>query len=156
MAKYPLPAWCRIVRRVEANVVATYHQMPQIRRPFDAVAYVAPKLAIEDVEVLVVMMLDAQNRVMGLQEVTRGLVNSSLVHPREVFRMAIVMGATSIVVAHNHPSGDLTPSPEDRHVTEQLAAAGKLLDIPLFDHLIVGSQSIALEVFTSFALNGLL
>src|SRR2546428_8247510 len=74
-----------------------------------------------------------------MQEVTRGILNSSLVHPREVFRLAIAFGAAGIIVAHNHPSGDPTPSADDRTITRQLVDAGRLLDIPVYDHLLLGA-----------------
>ena len=70
--------------------------------------------------------------------VTRGLLDASLVHPREVFREAIAERAAAVILVHNHPSGDPTPSAEDRAVTAQLVAAGRLLDIPVHDHVIVG------------------
>ena len=82
---------------------------------------------------------------------TRGILNSSLVHPREVFIYAIVARAAAIILCHNHPSGDPTPSADDRIVTEQLVAAGKLLDIPVLDHVIIGRGR-----YTSFAEAGLL
>ena len=148
-----LPAWCRIVREIDADLVAVFRSRPTIQRPEDAAAYLAPRLGQEEVEVFAVLLLDAQHRVIALQEVTRGLVNSTLVHPREVFRIAIAMGAVAIVLAHNHPSGVLTPSAEDRAVTTQLVAAGRLLDIPVHDHIIVGLDPTA---FTSFAASGLL
>jgi DNA repair protein RadC len=95
----------------------------------------------QPVEVFSVLMLDAQHRVIGGApvEITRGLLNMALVHPREVFRAAIVAGAKAVILAHNHPSGDPTPSGEDRAVTDQLTAAGRLLDIPVHDHVIVGA-----------------
>jgi len=83
--------------------------------------------------------------------VTRGLLNSSLVHPREVFREAIAERAAAIILVHNHPSGDPTPSPDDRVVTEQLVQAGKVLDIPVQDHVIIGRGR-----YISFAEAGLL
>jgi DNA repair protein RadC len=83
--------------------------------------------------------------------VTRGILNSSLVHPREVFRLAIAFGAAGIIVAHNHPSGDPTPSADDRAITRQLVDAGRLLDIPVYDHLVLGA-----ERYVSFAEAGLL
>jgi DNA repair protein RadC len=83
--------------------------------------------------------------------VTRGILDSSLVHPREVFRAAIAEAAAGIIVVHNHPSGDPTPSTEDRTVTRQLVAAGQLLDLPLHDHVIIAGDR-----FTSFAAQGLL
>jgi DNA repair protein RadC len=83
--------------------------------------------------------------------VTRGILNGSLVHPREVFREAIAESAAGIIVVHNHPSGNPAPSPEDKAVTIQLVEAGRLLDIPLFDHVIVAGDR-----FFSFAEAGLL
>jgi DNA repair protein RadC len=79
------------------------------------------------------------------------LLNSSLVHPREVFRAAIAEAAAGIIVVHNHPSGDPTPSAEDRSVTRQLVSAGQLLDVPLYDHVIIGGDR-----FVSFAATGIL
>lgn len=76
--------------------------------------------------------------VLGVTEVTRGILNSSLVHPREVFRIAIALGAAGIIVAHNHPSGNPTASNDDRAVTRQLVDAGKVIDIPVYDHIIIG------------------
>jgi DNA repair protein RadC len=83
--------------------------------------------------------------------ITRGILNSSLVHPREVFASAITASAAAIILCHNHPSGDPTPSPDDRFVTEQLVAGGKLLDIPVHDHVIIGRGR-----YFSFAEQGLL
>lgn len=112
-----------------------------------------PLAALEDGEVFWLLALDAQHRLAtpGPVVITRDILNSSLVHPREVFRVAIVVGAAGVILAHNHPSGDPTPSADDRVVTEQLVAAGRLLDIPVLDHVIVGHGR-----FTSFAEAGLL
>ncbi len=98
-----------------------------------------------------VLTLNSQSRVVSAQEVTRGILNSSLVHPREVFRLAIAEGAAGIVVVHNHPSGDPTPSADDRAVTRQLVDAGKIIDIPVYDHVVIGNGR-----FVSFAEAGLL
>ncbi len=152
MVQGSLPAWCRIVREITPDVAAAFDSRPTVRSPGDAAVYFAKRLAAEEVEVFAVMCLDAQSRVISMQEVTRGLVNSSLVHPREVFRLAIAQGASSIIVAHNHPSGILTPSAEDRAVTTSLVDAGKILDIPLHDHLIIGMDG----HYVSFANTGLL
>ena len=94
----------------------------------------------EATESLVVLLFDAQYKVIGNAPVivSRGIVNASLCHPREVFRPAILAGAVQIVIAHNHPSGEISPSTEDRNVTKQIFEAGKLLDIPLRDHIIIG------------------
>jgi DNA repair protein RadC len=89
-------------------------------------------------EHLKVVLLNTKNHVMGVRDVYRGSVNSSQVRTAEVFRDAIKENCPSIVVAHNHPSGDPTPSPEDVRVTRDLVAAGKLLDIEVLDHLVIG------------------
>src|ERR1700739_2026630 len=90
------------------------------------------------VEEFHVAILDAQHRLERDVTVTRGLLNSSLVHPREVFREAIAERAAAIILVDNPPSGDTTPAAADGLVTEQLGAAGRLLDIPVHDHVIVG------------------
>lgn len=92
----------------------------------------------EKKEHFVVMMLDAQNVVLRTATVHIGTLTMSVVGPREVFREAIREGASSIVVGHNHPSGDPTPSPEDVAITKELADLGQRLDIPVHDHIIVG------------------
>ena len=75
-------------------------------------------------------------------QITVGTLDASLVHPREVFRSAIKDAASSIILAHNHPSGDATPSREDRAVTDRLTDAGKLIGIDVLDHIVMGSESI--------------
>lgn len=124
---------------------------PRIRSPEDVVRLVGPRLRDLTVEEFRVLALDSQSRVLREVLVTRGLLNSSLVHPREVFRTAIAEASAGVVLVHNHPSGDPTPSPEDQAVTRQLVAAGELLDLPVYDHVIVAGDR-----FTSFATAGLL
>jgi DNA repair protein RadC len=122
-----------------------------VRSPRDVVALFAARLEDLPVEEFHVAVLDSQHRLERDIMVTRGILNSSLVHPREVFRQAIAERAAAIILVHNHPSGDPTPSADDRVVTEQLVAAGRLLDIPVHDHVIVGRGR-----YTSFAEAGLL
>ena len=122
-----------------------------LRSPRDVYAWYAPRLEDSPVEEFHVAVLDAQHRLERDVLVTRGILNSSLVHPREVFREAIAERAAAIILVHNHPSGDPTPSADDRVVTEQLVAAGRLLDIPVHDHVIVGRGR-----YVSFAEAGLL
>lgn len=122
-----------------------------LRAPRDVFLAFAPRLEDSPVEEFHVAVLDAQHRLERDVLVTRGILNSSLVHPREVFREAIAERAAAIILVHNHPSGDPTPSADDRLVTEQLVAAGRLLDIPVHDHVIVGRGR-----YTSFAEMGLL
>ena len=83
--------------------------------------------------------------------VSTGTQSATLVHPREVFRLAIAEGAAGIILVHNHPSGDPTPSADDRAITRQLVDAGKLLDIPVYDHVVIGNGR-----YVSFAEAGLL
>jgi DNA repair protein RadC len=109
-----------------------------MRSPRDVFAVFAPRLEDLPVEEFHVAVLDSQHRLERDVTITRGILNSSLVHPREVFREAIAERAAAVILVHNHPSGDPTPSPDDRVVTEQLAAAGRLLDIPVHDHVIIG------------------
>ena len=122
-----------------------------LRSPRDVFAAFSGRLQDLPVEEFHVAVLDAQHRLERDITVTRGILNSSLVHPREVFREAIAERAAAIILVHNHPSGDPTPSADDRLVTEQLVAAGRLLDIPVHDHVIVGRGR-----YVSFAETGLL
>ena len=122
-----------------------------VRSPRDVARLFAPRLEDLPVEEFHVAVLDAQHRLERDVTVTRGILTSSLVHPREVFREAIAERAAAVILVHNHPSGDPTPSADDRLVTEQLVAAGKLLDIPVHDHVIIGRGR-----YTSFAEAGLL
>ena len=94
-----------------------------------------------DKECLVVLCLDAKNRVKAWNLVSLGTLGASLSHPREVFRPAIVAAASGIILMHNHPSGDPTPSLADHAVTEQLGRASRIVEIPLDDHVIVGDTS---------------
>lgn len=126
-------------------------EAPPIRTPRDVVGVYAARLEDLPVEEFHVAVLDAQHRLERDITVTRGILNSSLVHPREVFREAIAERAAAIILVHNHPSGDPAPSADDRNVTDQLVAAGRLLDIPVHDHVIIGRGR-----YTSFAEAGLL
>jgi DNA repair protein RadC len=85
-----------------------------------------------------VLLLDGKHRVQGTMKVSVGTLTTSLVHPREVFAIAITERAAAIIVCHNHPSGDTTPSAEDLALTKRLHAAGDLLGIPLLDHVVIG------------------
>lgn len=110
----------------------------QIACPQDAANLVAAEMAVRPQEHLIVLLLNTRNRVIGKREIYIGTVNGSAVRPAEVLRPAIRENAPSIIVVHNHPSGDPTPSGEDVAVTRDLIAAGKLMDIELLDHLVIG------------------
>jgi len=83
------------------------------------------------------LYLDTKNQIIGFEMISRGTLNASLVHPREVFKGALLANAYSIMLAHNHPSGNFTPSEADKQVTAKLVKAGKLLDVQVLDHIIV-------------------
>ncbi|HTR21436.1 MAG TPA: DNA repair protein RadC [Gemmatimonadales bacterium] len=123
----------------------------RIRGPADVQRLCGPRLRDLQVEEFHVLALGSQSQVLADLCITRGILNSSLVHPREVFRAAIAEAAAGIIVVHNHPSGDPTPSTDDRAVTRQLVDAGRLLDLPVYDHVVVGG-----ERYVSFAEAGLL
>lgn len=111
---------------------------PQIATADDAIELLRPFLSYLDREAFRVLVLDGKNRLLANIQIYKGSANSSVIRPSEVFREAIIRNSPAIVVAHNHPSLDPTPSLEDYEVTRQLVAAGKLLDIEVVDHLIIG------------------
>ncbi len=112
----------------------------QIQKPQDAAQLFSAFLQDKDREHFVVLMLDTKNRVIGLNVVSIGILDSALVTPREVFKPAILANAACVILCHNHPSGDPAPSPEDRQITRRLYDAGQLLHIEVLDHLIVGEN----------------
>ena len=89
-------------------------------------------------EVFAILCLSTKHRVIAYHEVSRGTLDATLVHPREVFKAALLSNAASIILTHNHPSGDPTPSPDDNHLTRRLVDAGKLIGVEVLDHIIVG------------------
>jgi len=95
--------------------------------------------ADRDREAFVVLLLDVKHRVIAEEVVAIGILDGALIHPREVFKAAVAGSAAAIIIAHNHPSGDPKPSGQDAEVTERLRDAGKILGIPVVDHVIVGS-----------------
>lgn len=123
----------------------------KLRGPRDVSDYChwMEELMVEEFHILA---LNSQHQVVKDVLISRGILNSSLVHPREVFAEAIRYRSAAIVLVHNHPSGDPTPSPDDRIVTDQLIQAGRLLDIPVHDHVVIGGSG----SYTSFAEAGLL
>lgn len=114
-----------------------------VRGPADVFARLGPRLRDVAQEEFHALLLNARHRVIREVLVTRGTVDASLIHPREVFRPAVSEGASGVILVHNHPSGDPTPSPEDRAVTRQLAEAGRALGIPVLDHVVIGRSRYA-------------
>ena len=109
-----------------------------INSPADAAALVQAEMSLLEKEHLRTILLDRRNRVLEIVEIYQGSVSSSQVRVGEVFQPAIARSASAIVICHNHPSGDPTPSPDDVAVTRAIVQAGKLLDIDLLDHLVIG------------------
>ena len=130
-----LKATLELARRL---FVARLDEYPQITSPADAANLIMNDMAALEQEELWVLLLDVKNRVQRTTKLYRGSTNASMVRVGEVFRDAIRANATAIIVAHNHPSGDPTPSPEDVLITRQINSAGKITDIALLDHIIIG------------------
>ena len=112
----------------------------KITSPQDVVNYFMPRFRYEKKEHFIVVLLDTKNHILATPVISVGCLNSSIVHPREVFREAIVHFAAAMILVHNHPSGDPTPSKEDIHVTHKLIEAGGLMDIKVIDHIIIGDN----------------
>lgn len=143
----------RILAALELGRRAGREALPdrdRIRGPEDVHALMGPLLRDLPQEEFHALLLNAQHRVIRKVLVTRGLLDASLVHAREVFRPAILENAAAVVLTHNHPSGDPTPSAEDRAVTRHLSAAGRSLGIRVLDHVIIGDDR-----FVSLAGEGL-
>jgi DNA repair protein RadC len=115
------------------------NQRALIDSPIAAAAALSHDLMWQNQERFAILMLDVKNCLIGTQVITIGTATETLVHPREIFRETIRQGATKLIVAHNHPSGNLEPSPADLELTEQLLQGGDYLDIPVLDHLILGN-----------------
>lgn len=124
----------------------TPEERPAIHSPADAAALVLPEMSALEQEHLRVILLDTRNRVLDIVRVYQGSLNSAQVRIGEIFRPAIRRNAAALIVTHNHPSGDPTPSPDDVAVTRAIVQAGKLLDIQALDHLIVaGGRFVSLK-----------
>jgi DNA repair protein RadC len=132
-----LKAALEIGRRL---LIESPDERPQVRSPADAANLVMSRMSLLDQEHLCTMLLDTKNRVVATPEIYVGSLNTSLIRVGELFREAIRANCASLIVVHNHPSGDPTPSPEDVAVTRQIVEAGKLLDVDVLDHLVIGRQ----------------
>ncbi|GFN33632.1 RadC family protein [Paenibacillus xylaniclasticus] len=130
-----LKAGIELGRRMAA---ARFGDRPVIKRPQDAADLVMDELRYQTVEHFMCLFLNTKNHVVARETLSVGTLNASLVHPREVFRVAIKRSSASIICAHNHPSGDPTPSPEDIALTQRLREAGALIGIEVLDHIIIG------------------
>ncbi len=122
--------------------VEKYELPRKIRSPEDVYKAITEITSVEEEaqEVFGILILSTRNKIVAVHEVSRGMLNSSLVHPREVFKPAVLHNAAAIVCFHNHPSGDPEPSKEDIKITKQLVEAGKIMGIEILDHIIVGDD----------------
>lgn len=111
-----------------------------VQNPEDAACYAMPRFRYEQREHFSVMLLNTKNHILGLKDISIGSLQASVVHPREVFRAAIEYAAASMILFHNHPSGDPSPSREDIAVTKRLVKAGTIMDVPVLDHIILGDN----------------
>lgn len=127
-----------ISKRLQINIFFTN---PFINSPGDIANLFIPILKNEKKEQFFTVLLDTKNRFIGKYLISLGSLNASIVHPREVFRPAIKDSANSVILVHNHPSGDTTPSSYDLDITRQLIITGKVIDIPVIDHIIIAYNS---------------
>ena len=134
-----------------SNPELTIPKNTTVENPIDVFNNFKPLFQNQVKERFLVIWLNSSNKVTGFEIISEGNLNSSIVHPREVFRGAIVATAASIILAHNHPSDNSQPSNEDKHITRQLVESGKIIGIPVHDHLIFTNAG-----YYSFAEHGML
>ena len=141
--KYPTARYVKFEKLLREKEEAGYYHIPEaITSPdsaFDTIIELT-QCDRETQEVLGLLSLNTKMRVIGCEIIHKGSVNASIVTPRDVFKMALMKGATSIMIFHNHPSGNPEPSTEDKEVTRRLAECGKMLGVELLDHIIVGDD----------------
>lgn len=131
----------RILAALELGRRVKHADAPEreaLSSPSAIYALLQPRFGHQKQEHFIALYLDTKHRLLGQSVITRGLLDGTLIHPRELFREAISLGAYAFVVAHNHPSGDPAPSPADLDTTRQLIRCGKLMQIELMDHVILG------------------
>ncbi len=117
-----------------------YPDHPIVRSPADAAELLIPEMSGLQQEQMRVILLNTKNRVLGISTVYQGSIHTTVIRVSELFREAVQHNAAAVIIAHNHPSSDPTPSPEDVAVTREIVQAGKILDVDVTDHLIIGGQ----------------
>ena len=135
-----LAAAFEIGRRIQSE---PFVQQQTVRSPQDVANIFIPRMRGLRKEQFHVLLLNSANKLFRETLVSEGSLNASIVHPREVFRVAVIESAASVIVLHNHPSGNTEPSTEDVEITRQLVEAGKVLGIPVHDHIIIAGESFA-------------
>lgn len=128
------------------------YDFKNISTPLDGAKIIKAYIGNSDREHFVIACLDTRNNITAIHTVSIGTINETSVHPREVFKIAILANSASIIIAHNHPSGDTSPSEEDVEVTKRIVYAGKILGIEVLDHIVIGDD----EEYTSFKESGLM
>jgi DNA repair protein RadC len=155
LARLPLPQLCRLpgmgvakASRLLAafelgrrSALQSLPEQPSLQRPDLVAAYLRPRFGDLNREHLIALFLDAKNRVNGHSIISIGTLTGTLVHPRDIFREALQHNAHSLLIAHNHPSGDPIPSSDDIHTTRRLIACGRLMQMEVLDHLVIGRHS---------------
>ena len=131
-----LTAVLELARRLEDGAALRGRQVCSSQ---DAYHLLRPRLSLRDHEAFFALALDAKHRALSVHQVAQGSATSVEVHPREVYAVAVREAGAALIVAHNHPSGDPEPSPQDCSLTNRLVEAGEILGIPLLDHLVVGA-----------------
>lgn len=126
-----------IIYRTRLDLPA-FDAYQSLATPRQAASFLIPILGQEATEVFGIVCLSTKHHFIAWHEVSRGSLDTTVVHPRDVFKAALLVNAACILGTHNHPSGDPIPSPDDLELTRRLAAAGELMGIPLIDHLIIG------------------
>lgn len=129
------------VTLVREEIAASATSRRTLRTSADVAELLRPLFEGLDREQFAVVLLDAKHRPIGMNVVSVGSLTSSIVHPREVFRPAVALPAAALILAHNHPSGDPSPSPEDVEITRRLRQAGEVLGISVLDHVVLGDES---------------
>lgn len=132
-----LLACFELARRLEAY---TSNPKPRIKSSRDVYTLLAPKMRDLKKESFTALYLNTKNALLRMETVSLGSLNGSFIHPREVFKTAVLESAASVIIAHNHPSGDPSPSKEDIEVTQRLIDAGRIMGIELIDHVIIGEE----------------
>lgn len=130
------PHWARIVRESPSAYEASVFAGPAVACSRDVAALLTDRLGRETNEVFVVVCIDALHHILCMTEIGRGATSGLSVAARDVFRVAVIYGASAVILAHNHPSGDPKPSPEDVDTTRALVAAGKVLGVDVADHIV--------------------
>ncbi|MGM0501048.1 MAG: RadC family protein [Bacillota bacterium] len=134
-------AQLKAVAQLSKRLFTCEINLKQIKSPQEVAQLLIPRLGDLTQEKFEIVLLNTKNKVIGIKEISRGSLNSSIVHPREVFRIAIKRSSAAIILAHNHPSGDLTPSQEDIKLTKRLVKTGNIVGIDVLDHLIIANKN---------------